>query len=53
MRADEDMSGGIFHKSILRMGIAADVFIADLGDGNANVMYEVRYGTLHAGGLRF
>ena len=46
MRADEDMSGGIFHKSILRMGIAADVFIADLGDGNANVMYEV--GVRHA-----
>jgi tetratricopeptide (TPR) repeat protein len=46
MRADEDLSGGIFHKSILRMGIAADVFIADLGDGNANVMYEV--GVRHA-----
>jgi tetratricopeptide (TPR) repeat protein len=46
MRADEDTSGGIFHKSILRMGIAADVFIADLGDGNANVMYEV--GVRHA-----
>ena len=46
MRADEYTSGGIFHKSILRMGIAADVFIADLGDGNANVMYEV--GVRHA-----
>lgn len=46
MRADEYTSGGIFHKSILRMGIAADVFIANLGDGNANVMYEV--GVRHA-----
>ncbi len=46
VRADEDTSGGIVQKSILRLGISSDVFVADLGDGNPNVMYEV--GVRHA-----
>ena len=46
IRADEDISGGIIQKTILRLAISSDVFIADLGDGNPNVMYEV--GVRHA-----
>lgn len=46
VRADEDTSGGIVQKSMLRLGISSDVFIADLGDGNPNVLYEV--GVRHA-----
>jgi len=46
IRADEDSGGGIIHKTILRLVISADVFIADLGGGNPNVMYEV--GVRHA-----
>jgi hypothetical protein len=45
VRADEE-SGGIIHKSILRLVISSDVFIADLGGNNPNVMYEV--GVRHA-----
>jgi hypothetical protein len=46
IRIDEDTSGGIMQKSILRLCISSDIFIADLGDGNPNVMYEV--GVRHA-----
>ncbi len=46
IRADEDHTGGIVHKSILRLAISCDVFIADVGGGNANVMYEL--GIRHA-----
>jgi hypothetical protein len=41
IRADEDASGGIIQKAMLRLAISSDVFIADLGDGNPNVIYEV------------
>ncbi len=46
IRADEYLGGGVVHKSMLGLGMGADVFIADLGAGNANVMYEV--GVRHA-----
>ncbi len=45
-RADDIFGGALIHKAILELAIAADVFIADLGGGNANVMYEV--GVRHA-----
>jgi hypothetical protein len=46
-RADEDVSvGTLFTKTILRLGISSDVFIANLGDGDPNVMYEL--GVRHA-----
>ncbi len=46
VRADEFASGAIIQRDMLRFGISSDVFIADLGDGNPNVMYEV--GVRHA-----
>ena len=46
IRADEDVGGGIIQKTMLRLAISSDVFIADIGEGNPNVLYEV--GIRHA-----
>ena len=44
-RGDE-FSGALIHKEILRAVITADVMVADVSNGNANVMYEL--GLRHA-----
>lgn len=46
VRLDEYTGGGIIHKTMLRLDISSEIFIADIADGNANVMYEV--GVRHA-----
>ena len=45
LRAD-NLTGGLIHKDIAKAVIAADVMIADVSGGNANVMYEL--GLRHA-----
>jgi len=42
----DDFSGALIHKEILRAVVTADVMIADVSNGNANVMYEL--GIRHA-----
>jgi hypothetical protein len=39
-RAD-DFAGGILHKSVLSLILGSEVMIADVTNGNANVMYEL------------
>jgi MAP3K TRAFs-binding domain len=46
VRADEDLSGGIFHKNMFERLVLCEFAVADLSTGNPNVYYElgVRHG---------
>ncbi|GIG22716.1 hypothetical protein Cch01nite_34400 [Cellulomonas chitinilytica] len=46
VRADEDLTGGIFHKTMFEQLVLCEFAVADLSTGNPNVYYElgVRHG---------
>ncbi|WP_407342009.1 TRAFs-binding domain-containing protein [Pengzhenrongella phosphoraccumulans] len=46
IRADEDLTGGIFHKTMFERLVLCEFAVADLSTGNPNVYYElgVRHG---------
>jgi hypothetical protein len=48
VRADEGASGGMAHRPMIEQLIVAEYVVADLGFGNANVLYEI--GLRHGSG---